>query len=84
MTDLTLAVAIAFVWSRGTIFAELRSTGPDWWRALAGCPLCSGFWVGVLCKLASMFGSAWLVEWLGWGSLVGATTLILCALVRRI
>lgn len=40
------AAAITLVFTRGTIFKRLRESGPDLWRAFAGCPLCVGVWVG--------------------------------------
>lgn len=76
-------VAIAHVWARGTIFKWLREHGPAVWRSLAGCPLCSGFWIGVLGHVVYV-GRPAVVVWLGLGSLVGTLALAVCALVRRL
>jgi len=82
--ELAYLVAIAFVWSRGTIFRWLReridrALGVDF----AGCPLCSGFWIGVLGH-ALYLAAPVVVVWLGIGSIVGLLALALCAIVRRI
>lgn len=77
--------------NRAEIVAEwwrLRST--SWqrklrlWRMFAGCPLCSGFWIGIIGCLLIQYGHAEIVHWLGIGSLVGTLALALCAAVRRL
>lgn len=86
LVEVILLVAIAFVWSRGTIFKWFRQ---NVWPALFDCPLCSGFWIGFFGH-AVFHRSEWpwpalqLVTWLGFASLVGTCTLILCAAVRKL
>lgn len=41
-----LSAAITVVFVRGSIFDALRAHGPELWRDLAKCPLCSGVWIG--------------------------------------
>lgn len=80
-------VAIAHVWSRGTIFRRLREWGePDTFpRSLLNCPLCSGFWIGVIgFALVHLPGGRAVVEVLGIGSIVGTCSLAVCGLIRRI
>lgn len=87
-------IAISFVWSRGTIFRSLRTLSWETeafrqlplsraWIALADCPLCSGFWIGVFGH-ALWLDSPVLITWLGIGSIVGTCALGLCAIVRRL
>jgi hypothetical protein len=40
------STAITLIFVRGSIFDWLRAAGPAWWRELASCALCSGFWIG--------------------------------------
>lgn len=40
------SAAITVVFTRGSVFDAVRSRGPELWRDLAGCPLCTGVWVG--------------------------------------
>jgi len=81
--ELVFLVAIAHVWSRGSIFRWLRTHGPRQWVALADCPLCSGFWIGLgghcLFLRAPDF-----VTLLGIGSLVGTLSLFTYGAIRRI
>lgn len=44
--DVLTAAALALVFVRGSIFDIFRRRGPAWWRELAGCALCAGFWAG--------------------------------------
>ena len=81
--EITYLAAISFVWSRGTIFRWLRTHGPKPWVALADCPLCSGFWIGVMGH-AMWIESPVLITWLGIGSIVGTCALVMCAAVRRL
>lgn len=81
-------VAIAHVWSRGSLFARVRQAGDDsryWraWRAFADCPLCSGFWIGVLGHELYQWHPE-VVNVLGLGSLVGTLSLAVYGLIRRI
>lgn len=83
MWEIILLVCIAHVWARGTLFLPLRTRGPAWWRALADCPLCSGWWIGatghtVLCWPPHPF------DVIGIGAVVGTATLALYGLIRRI
>lgn len=82
-TELVYLIAIAHVWARGTIFRPLRKRGPRLWQALADCPLCSGFWIGVG---GHVIHGAWpvVIETLGVGSLVGTLALATCAFIRRL
>lgn len=81
--ELVYLIAISFVWSRGTIFRWLRTHGPASWVALADCPLCSGWWIGVFGH-AIYCDDPRVITWLGIGSLVGSGALVLCAAVRRL
>jgi hypothetical protein len=78
-------VCITHVWTRGTIFAPLRTRGPAFWRALADCPLCSGFWIGALghCAFCYPLRPFWL-DILGVGATVGTLALVVYGLIRRI
>jgi hypothetical protein len=83
-----LLVAIAHVWARGSIFSDVRTAGNGtaywrFWRALADCPLCSGFWIGVLGH-ALYQAAPGVVEWLGVGSLVGTLALATVGAIRRL
>lgn len=40
------SAAITVVFAKGSIFKWLRSSGPEFWQELAGCPLCAGVWIG--------------------------------------
>lgn len=86
--EVVYLVAIAHVWARGTLFAPVRAAGNGscywrYWRALADCPLCSGFWIGVLghsfCHVAPRAFSV-----LGLAALVGTLSLALYGLIRRL
>lgn len=48
------AVAITIVFIRGTLFDPLRERGPEFWRDLVKCPLCSGVWIGAGYLLATL------------------------------
>jgi hypothetical protein len=71
------SAAIAVVFTRGTLFQGLRERGPQLWRELAACPLCSGTWVGMLSAAAVLgvgdFPSAFRA--LGAGAAAGCTAL---------
>lgn len=43
------ATAITLVLTTGSIFDPLRRHGPKLLRELAGCPMCSGVWIGMIC-----------------------------------
>lgn len=73
-------LAIAHVWARGSIFRWLRE---NIWPELLDCPLCSGFWIGVLGHLLYLLHPM-LVTGLGIGSAIGTASLALYGLVRRI
>lgn len=93
--EILYLVAIAHVWSRGTLFRWIRTLGLDEgerkragafrraWIALADCPLCSGWWIGVLGHTAYIAAPV-VITWLGVGSVVGTCTLALCGMIRRI
>jgi hypothetical protein len=88
MVETLWLVAIAHVWARGSLFDPVRTAGNGsayWraWRALADCPLCSGFWIGIL---GHAIFRAWpiVIETLGLGSLVGTLSLAVYGLIRRI
>lgn len=93
--ELVYLIAIAFVWSRGTIFRWFRTLGfsseelttaPVFvrvWVSLADCPLCSGFWIGVLGH-AIYRDTPSIIVWLGHGAIVGTCALAVCAVVRRL
>lgn len=73
--------AITVVFTRGSIFEPLRQHGPELWRDLVKCPLCSGVWVGgaaaVLCLdlyALPLRYATFLV--LGLGSLSGCAALL--------
>jgi len=81
--ELVYLIAIAHVWARGSIFRPLRKKGPRLWVMLADCPLCSGFWIGVLGHF--VYGvRPDIITLLGIGSLVGTGALAVCALIRRL
>lgn len=88
VAELVWLVAIAHVWSRGTIFRALREAGDDgacWraWRALADCPLCSGCWIGLLGHaLYAWYPDVVIV--LGVGSVVGTASLAVYGAIRRL
>jgi hypothetical protein len=52
-------------------------------RMLLNCPLCSGFWIGVLGH-ALYLRAPGIVEWLGVGALVGSLALAVCGAIRRL
>ena len=76
-------VAIGHIWSRGSLFVWPRTHGPRLWVMLADCPLCSGFWIGVLGMYAYQYAPG-LITMLGVGSLVGTASLAVYGLIRRI
>ena len=76
-------VAIAHVFSRGTIFRPIRDHGPTLWRDLAGCPLCAGTWIGMLGYGVYRYCPILIIV-LGTGCIVGTATLALYGLIRRI
>lgn len=81
--ELFLLVAIAHTWSRGTIFRAVRENGPRDWRMLADCPLCSGFWIGIIGHLAFVRWPAELTL-LGTGAAVGTLSLAVYCAIRRL
>lgn len=82
--DILRLTAIAHVFSRGTIFARMRTSGPALWRELAGCPLCAGWWIGALGCAALATPGAPLVRGLGDASIVATLALFVYGLIRRI
>lgn len=77
--------AIAHVWARGSIFAPFRTRGPAWWRALADCPLCSGWWIGALGHVAYTLPEPPLpLDTVGVGAVVGTLALAVFGLIRRL
>lgn len=72
--DFVRLVAIAFVWSRGSLFKPLREHGPKPWRALHGCPMCVGVWAALL-GVAALAWCPRLVLVFGDAALVGAAAL---------
>lgn len=76
-------IAIAHVWSRGSIFRWPRTHGPQLWRELADCPLCSGTWIGILGWALYQYHPL-LIQILGTGSIVGTACLAVYGLIRRI
>lgn len=88
LIELAYLVAIAHVWSRGTIFRALREAGGTSslgraWRALATCPLCSGWWIGVLGHALWLSRFRFVIEWLGAGAIVGTLALAVYCAIRR-
>lgn len=79
--ELIYLVCIAHIWSRGSIFKPLRKNGPKVWVMLADCPLCSGFWIGVI---GHFLVPPHVIYFLGVGSFVGTMALGVCALIRRL
>lgn len=83
--ELLYLIAIAHVWSRGSIFRPLRNLSPNF----LDCPLCSGWWIGFFGHGlwfgigTFAFARDWLT-WLGTASVVGTATLALCGLIRRL
>lgn len=79
---LVYLIAIAYVWSRGSIFRPVRELGKGvvepygigvllkGWRSLAGCPLCSGVWIGILGQIVACY-YPWSVAALGRACIVG-------------
>lgn len=97
LIEIVYLVCIAHVWSRGSIFKPIRKSGPGFqyiglpsldrlWIMLADCPLCSGFWIGVIGHFIYWRAAigVLIVTFLGIGSLVGSMALALCAIIRRI
>lgn len=94
-TETISLIAIAYVWSRGSIFRWARTLGTepeerhelrDWarfWIALADCPLCAGFWIGVIGHWLFSVAPG-LMHGLGSAAIVGTGTLALYGLIRRI
>lgn len=77
------SAAITLVFTRGSIFARVRSVGPAWWRELASCAMCSGFWVGVALYTLDIgyFNGSW-EAWfwfaaVKYGALAAAASLLL-------
>jgi len=83
VVEVVYLVAIAHVWARGSIFLCLRTHGPKMWIALADCPLCSGFWIGVIGH-AMYRDRPEVIAWLGIGALVGTLSLATYGAIRRI
>lgn len=93
--EVVYLVAIAIVWSRGSIFRRVRTCGLSGdvlakaslpvraWVALADCPLCSGWWIGALGHALYLRAPA-VVAMLGQASLVGVATLTVCAAIRKL
>ncbi len=78
--ELVYLVAIAHVWARGSIFRGFRE---NFLPELFDCPLCAGFWIGVLGHLLFIFEPE-LVSILGIGSIVGTLALATYGAIRRI
>jgi hypothetical protein len=72
------SAAITMVFTRGTIFDFARARGPTLWRDLAGCPLCSGVWIGgTVAALRDHTWSFWNVfAVLGLGCVTGCAALL--------
>lgn len=81
LIELIYLVCIAHVWARGSIFKPFRKNGPRLWVMLADCPLCAGFWIGVL---GHFLVPANVIYVLGVGAIIGTCALGLCALIRRL
>lgn len=94
-TETISLIAIAYVWSRGSIFRWVRTLGTEpeqrdalrawarFWIALADCPLCAGFWIGIIGHL--LFSRVPdFMHGLGSAAIVGTGTLALYGLIRRI
>lgn len=75
---------ITFVFSRGTIFRRVRESGPAVWRALAGCPLCVGVWIGMALYVARSLGAGRPLDALCQGAMTGTLAIAIYGLVRRI
>ena len=89
LLEVVYLVAIAHVWARGSIFKPFREhVLPE----LFDCPLCSGFWIGVLGHflfhglLVFRIGHLWqdAIVLLGVGSLVGTLSLAVYGAIRRL
>lgn len=52
LTIVLFSAAITVVWTQGRIFRWFREHGPELWQDFAGCPLCSGVWIGAVSALA--------------------------------
>ncbi len=85
-TIVLFSAAITVVFVRGSIFDPLRKRGPELWRDLVKCPLCSGVWVGGLAYLGDggfyiPYAGVWpwfslLFTTLGLGALTGCAALL--------
>ena len=67
--------------AQGSIFDPLRQHGPELWRDLVKCPLCSGVWVGGLAAVLCLDLYALPLRYapflvLGLGSLSGCAALL--------
>jgi hypothetical protein len=86
-TIVLFSAAITVVFTRGTIFNALRTHGPDLWRELVTCSLCSGVWVGAgVTWLAARYlgfrtDFPLLFTMLGLGSLVGCVAMLFVRVV---
>ncbi len=83
LSEVIYLVAIAIVWSRGSIFRWVRTHGPRPWTMLADCPLCSGWWIGALGHVLYCVAPSVIMA-LGRASVVGVLTLAVCAAIRRL
>jgi len=81
--ELLWLVCIAHVWSRGTIFKWIRTHGPKPWIALADCPLCAGWWIGMIGHVAFLLAPT-LILWLGTASLVATASMVVYCAIRRL
>lgn len=92
--EILYLVAIAHVWSRGTIFAWLRDgsflceRNPKalrcrLWRSLFDCALCSGFWIGLLGHVLYLVWPSSIVA-LGTGAIIGTASLATYGAIRAI
>ena len=81
-TIVLLSAAITVVFYKGSIFDPLRQHGPELWRDLAMCPLCSGVWIGGAVTVGSCVQTA-VLSWfhvlflaVALGSLTGCIALL--------
>jgi hypothetical protein len=80
IAEFVYLIAIAHVWARGSIFKSFRQ---GFLPALFDCPLCAGFWIGVLGHFLFLIEPD-VIVFLGIGSIVGTLALAVCATIRRI
>lgn len=80
---LVYLIAIAHVWSRGSIFANIRTRGPAIWVEFADCPLCSGAWIGMIGYTLWRYHPV-PIELLGIGCVVATLNLAVYGAIRAI